>query len=359
MWWEILELTAEADQKAIKQAYARKLKQTRPDENPEGFQALHQAYKQALDWQANKDWYVEDENEDEDQWAEDEPATATLKASTLTISKLEPPEKIHLPTEEQADELSFEADWQDFQQQLAINFHSETARKDPQEWIFIEQLPSFMDLEFRERLSHELFGFISESNLKAAEQRTIFIKPTVLQYLNQLFAWDQQWRYFTTQFGEPQTDAILRHLEPYQTTKTTAKVQPEALHYYARFMAFMIDLALVFTLTLAINLVLEQVRGGTHSESTLPVGILIWLIVYPLIEASSWQASFGKRLMKLRVVNKQGHTLSLAHAYIRHLITSACILGFKVVVWINLLLVYKRTMLLQDWLSQSYVVKRT
>ncbi|MCO1336317.1 J domain-containing protein [Microbulbifer sp. OS29] len=46
--WAILELTPVSDTRAIKRAYAKKLKLTRPDEKPEEFQVLHAAYKNAL-----------------------------------------------------------------------------------------------------------------------------------------------------------------------------------------------------------------------------------------------------------------------------------------------------------------------
>lgn len=45
-----LGLAQDADARAIKRAYAAKLKVTRPDEDPEGFQALNEAYRAALDW---------------------------------------------------------------------------------------------------------------------------------------------------------------------------------------------------------------------------------------------------------------------------------------------------------------------
>jgi len=46
--WEILELAPCDDARAIKRAYAKKLKLTRPDEKPEEFQQLYSAYKWAL-----------------------------------------------------------------------------------------------------------------------------------------------------------------------------------------------------------------------------------------------------------------------------------------------------------------------
>lgn len=48
---EALELEPEADERAIKRAYARLLRDNRPDEHPEAFQRLHEAYQTALQWQ--------------------------------------------------------------------------------------------------------------------------------------------------------------------------------------------------------------------------------------------------------------------------------------------------------------------
>ena len=85
MWWEILELHSDAELKDIKKAYARKLKQTRPDDDPEGFKALHTAYKQALDWHANKALY--DYYDDDDETAEDQ----APQLATSTVEQTEPP----------------------------------------------------------------------------------------------------------------------------------------------------------------------------------------------------------------------------------------------------------------------------
>jgi hypothetical protein len=45
-----LGLGPDADERAVKRAYAARLKVTRPDSDPEGFQALNAAYQAALAW---------------------------------------------------------------------------------------------------------------------------------------------------------------------------------------------------------------------------------------------------------------------------------------------------------------------
>lgn len=46
--FHLLELGADADERAVKRAYARLLRRFRPDEDPAGFQRLNEAYRQAL-----------------------------------------------------------------------------------------------------------------------------------------------------------------------------------------------------------------------------------------------------------------------------------------------------------------------
>ena len=48
--WNVLGLMPDADSRAIKRQYAALLKKTRPDDDPEGFQRLREAYEAALEW---------------------------------------------------------------------------------------------------------------------------------------------------------------------------------------------------------------------------------------------------------------------------------------------------------------------
>ena len=46
--WDVLGIESDADERAVRRAYARLLKQQRPDEDAEAFQRLRYAYESAL-----------------------------------------------------------------------------------------------------------------------------------------------------------------------------------------------------------------------------------------------------------------------------------------------------------------------
>lgn len=79
--WQLLDLTPDADERSIKRAYARLLKNHRPDENPDAFQRLREAYEAAL---AEARWRVPVEDE-----VVDAPLAVSAPDHALLISPLE------------------------------------------------------------------------------------------------------------------------------------------------------------------------------------------------------------------------------------------------------------------------------
>lgn len=78
-----LRLEPDADQRAIKRAYARELKRCRPDDDPQGFQALNEAYQHCLALAAQRAAAAEDNEEparDDDATTNEEPPAADLRS---------------------------------------------------------------------------------------------------------------------------------------------------------------------------------------------------------------------------------------------------------------------------------------
>lgn len=82
---EALELEEDADERAVKRAYAKRLRVTRPDDDPHAFQQLHEAYQAALQWAQHRQQWLDDQTRQDEQ--EDrhhhEHATATSAAPPL------------------------------------------------------------------------------------------------------------------------------------------------------------------------------------------------------------------------------------------------------------------------------------
>ena len=53
-WWDILEIDYDSDLKTIKRAYAKLLKINNPEDNPEGYQKLRQAYDIAIKYEKSR-----------------------------------------------------------------------------------------------------------------------------------------------------------------------------------------------------------------------------------------------------------------------------------------------------------------
>ncbi|MBD9439566.1 J domain-containing protein [Pseudomonas sp. PDM04] len=90
--WQLLGLTADADERSIKRAYAQRLKTCRPDDDPEAFQRLREAYETSL---AEARWRAE---------ADDDVVLAPLvttveqhDAPVLTLEHVEAPAAISPP----------------------------------------------------------------------------------------------------------------------------------------------------------------------------------------------------------------------------------------------------------------------
>lgn len=94
MPWELLELDpATATAKDVKRSYAKRLKTCRPDQDPEGFRKLHEAYSEALGQLQWRESSVDPQTPPDRPVFEDAPAAS----AALDIPDLTPPEFVAPP----------------------------------------------------------------------------------------------------------------------------------------------------------------------------------------------------------------------------------------------------------------------
>lgn len=88
-FWKILAISPTDDVKQIKRAYAAKLKQVRPDDDPNGFQELRQAYEWALEYGVRWFAHVDEDEQEEDFFGDSELEPEQAQPEAASVSQLE------------------------------------------------------------------------------------------------------------------------------------------------------------------------------------------------------------------------------------------------------------------------------
>lgn len=403
--WAVLGIERFSDKKTIKVAYAKQLKLHRPDDDPEGFQQLHRAYKSALSWipvaiDDRSDWMMlEDEPSDEAltqvlieslKTPIDEILIHNVGKNNLSVTVAQPsliglnysdelsPENNNrlelsdadrqLLDEIHSQEHLLSEDWQDLFHKVGDLIKSKTASNDLKEWQFIESLVSMNELEFRKAASDQVFEVVAGANARSLDNKNLHIKRPVLDYLNKQFSWDKKWQDYQSLYSRRMLNAVYPYIEEVDNPVKGVSRKRE-LYYYRRGAAFAIDLSII-SLPFIVYAILNVVIVEAGAESLMQklgfdgaAVFIMWMLFYFLIlipaqESSKYQATLGKHLLHLQVIDKRGDRIGFFQAFWRSLVTVFCCIGVKVALFINIALSYWRSEILQDTLSRSYVILR-
>lgn len=111
--------------------------------------------------------------------------------------------------------------------------------------------------------------------------------------------------------------------------------------FWKRLLAYLIDWIILIVLSIVVVLfgVVLLVAGGVSEEWAGPFGNLVGLLVgwlyYALCESSDWQATPGKRILGMKVVDMQGRRIGFWRATARHfgkiLSTLTLFIGFVMI----------------------------
>jgi uncharacterized RDD family membrane protein YckC len=92
--------------------------------------------------------------------------------------------------------------------------------------------------------------------------------------------------------------------------------------FWARFVALVLDNAIVFFILLAVLLSMGAAMVAVGMDDLM--GVLAWLVMglvsflyWPVLESSRWQATFGKRIMGLEVTDLDGNRIGFLRAFLR------------------------------------------
>lgn len=138
------------------------------------------------------------------------------------------------------------------------------------------------------------------------------------------------------------------------------QIKGKMANFWERLLAYILDIAIAivpyFFILGSLFSVLEIRYQETRHYVYQTIGMLIWLMYFVFWESSNLQATPGKLLLKLKVVNKKGHKINVGTAILRFFsrILSALIVGIGFL----MILTNPRKRALHDILSKTAVVKR-
>jgi hypothetical protein len=208
--WMILKISPTRDIKEIKRAYARELKITKPDEDPIAFQALYQAYQQALGY-ANQD------ESERDEFVQDIDNQEQINNSETTEENIDP------STEESQIELEKEHQLRitEYERIIAeVKNLLERHEVDPtslQSWYFIAQSPYILEDRFNWFLGKEIFKLFVEYQKQKIRSRKRYrsrkISYALLDFCDCTFSWNNNTHYLNAELGEDFCRPILMALD--------------------------------------------------------------------------------------------------------------------------------------------------
>lgn len=230
--WNILGLEKPTNNKKdIKRAYAKKLRVNKPDEKPEAFQQLHEAYKHALilaeeveqnnnetgintNVPMDTDRHIDTHHKDTQIFSDNEEnprPDLTLQPSPQTTTTTEVSSN---PFKKHNEEIQ-----QALSETTAIIDTSLKTREqvnDISHWDFLPNNTFIFDDSFNSPLGIILFSKISQFNLaqfQTKDPQNHHIKPDILEHFDAIFDWRSHEEYYYSNYDEQQCDAIFKLLD--------------------------------------------------------------------------------------------------------------------------------------------------
>ena len=132
--------------------------------------------------------------------------------------------------------------------------------------------------------------------------------------------------------------------------------------FWRRFAAVIVDF---FAMLIPILLVSTLLRASIFFVTDIDLDVLnliesivtmcMWWLYYSLFDSSSWQATLGKRALRLKVVDLDGKRISFARAsgrfFAKYLSALTFCIGYMLAGWT------KRKRSLHDMIAKTYVIR--
>ncbi|MBE8718590.1 J domain-containing protein [Cellvibrio polysaccharolyticus] len=247
--WGLLGIEPTNDVRAIKKAYAIQLKSTRPDEDTNAFQMLHQAYKKALALvesaamhEARPRVHSEIEGQDGSQRQLDVPRDdqAASEQGNIEAADLqsESPSAVNENIERQQQALRARQEvFMALTAKVAELLESKRLADTVEPWRFLESTPYVLEDDFNWALGCQVFKmFVEFSKVRLKHRKSggyynRKIPDAVLGYCNQIFFWNTRRDYLEQNFGGVFCRDLCYQIESAASPEIGLKVRGGVINY--------------------------------------------------------------------------------------------------------------------------------
>ncbi|MFK8012672.1 MAG: DnaJ domain-containing protein, partial [Marinicellaceae bacterium] len=194
--WKTLNIDPTDDKKIIKKAYAKLIKQYKPDEYPEKFQEIQQAYQMALSSMHYNQKIIENQE------------SSQINDEIIKESKKETFELSEKKLFEHKQDSAFQKQQQELIDNLYAQLHAMAfaplvVKNKLDNWKFIEDFYQIDDLTLKDEVAKTVFKKVAEYNLFQMKQNnTLLINPVTLSYFDKTFDWRTKWGEYVNVFPD-------------------------------------------------------------------------------------------------------------------------------------------------------------
>ena len=348
--WDILAIDETDDKKTIKKAYAVLIKQYKPDEHPEKFQEIQEAYQYALNILK---WDTHD-NSDYDNNSRSENNNFTLNENHTNGKDLVTNEESSIIDKvlEKTEQL--------LQSPLI-------ERENINNWKFLDKSNQILNIKTRELFSQQLFSLFAKYNIKFYKSNKKCIVTTrIIKHINEFVSWDLKWQDYSYLFDKDSMQVMYMNLE---SDDEIDSIQQVDLTYRLR--VLFSDMVMSY----AIAGISSYFTGVTYQE-TLKLAFYIFVIQRFILEMF-FNKSMGKFSKNAFISDDYGNKCSVLKTLIRHLIINLTLLpiyfwiykwninsnlwisAFCVMVFLHLMSLFNKDKFFHDVITKTTVLRKT
>lgn len=228
--WEILGLAPTADISAIKRAYAGKTKLYHPEDDPQGFQRLREAYEFALK-QAK---YMQNME------LADHEAHETLNIIDEK-ENLPAAEVIGEPEHRLATNFLIDNTVEQFMNRAKELYGNEILREDIHQWKELLEDDTYWNLDIKQKLDYNMLHFL----LDQYQTTPYRLPPIVWKLFDQHFFWTAQHRRLYASFPEEFVDFVMERIHYKEITLRQRFIHKAKKYAHAFYIIFLIITLLV------------------------------------------------------------------------------------------------------------------